>query len=68
MKNLVNFHYSTQSLKSCTLMSFFCQNHMIFQLEILEEIYATILKGNAKFKEKLTCANLWLEKGLNKFG
>ena len=32
MRNWVSFHWSTQSLKNCTVMGSFCQKHIIFQL------------------------------------
>ena len=35
MISWVNFHYSTQNLKNCTMMGSFCQKHVMFQLENL---------------------------------
>ena len=44
------FIRALKSLKHGTSMGSFCPNHIIFQLEL----YAMTLKGDAKFKGKLT--------------
>ena len=49
-----NFIRALKSLKNCTLMSSFCPKYIIFQLKISEKLCVIILKGDAKFKGKLT--------------
>ena len=48
MRNLVNFHYSTQCLKNCSLMGSFCPEHVMFQLENLRRIMCHDTKGWCK--------------------
>ena len=51
------FIRALKSLKNCTLMGFFCQKHIMFQLESFTGIMflKETLKSNTKFKRKLTC-------------
>ena len=44
-----------KSLEFCTLVGSFCKNQIMFQLESTEALSPMALKGDAKFKEKLTC-------------
>ena len=49
------FTWTVKSLNFCTLMGYFCKNHIKFQLKRYRRVYLMILKSDAKFKEKLTC-------------
>ena len=51
--NWVNFHQSTQSLKNCTIV--FIKSIYFFSYKISEELCVKRLKGDGKFKGKLTC-------------
>ena len=53
--NWVSFHYSTQSLKNCTLMGSFCPKYIMFQLKNFREIMCHDTEGYANFKGKLSC-------------
>ena len=54
MKNLVNFHPTTQKSKRFTSMGYFCPKYIRFGLKKYRGVIVT-LKGHAKFKGKLTC-------------
>ena len=48
--------WAVEGLKICTLMGSFCPNYAQFQLKSAEELSLMTLKGNGKFKEKLSCS------------
>ena len=45
IRNWVNLHGNTQSLKNCILMGSFCQKHLMFQLENFREIMCYNTEG-----------------------
>ena len=51
MKNLVNFHPTTQKSKYFTSMSYFCPNYMRFELKKnKEELSFMTMNDDAKFE------------------
>ena len=50
MRNLVNFHPTTQKSKNFTSMGQFCPKHMRFELKNTEELSFMTLNGDAKFE------------------
>ena len=54
MKDLVNFLPITQKSKSFTSMGYFCPKYISFELKKYRGVIMT-LKGDAKFKGRLTC-------------
>ena len=49
---------AAESLEICTLMGFFCQQHITFQLKSTEVLPFMTLKSDANFEEKVTfCLN-----------
>ena len=57
-----NFTWSVKSLIFCTLMGFFCQNHIKFHLKKnTEELSVMTQESDAKFKEKLAYGFKYME-------
>ena len=50
MRNLVNFHPTTQKSENFTSMGFFCPKYMRFALKNTEELSFMTLNSDAKFK------------------
>ena len=50
MKNLVNFHPTTQKSENFTLMGYFCPKYMRFELKNTEELSFMTLNSDAKFE------------------
>ena len=50
MKNLVNFHPTTQKSKNFTLMGYFCPKYMRFELKKIQELSFITLNSDAKFE------------------
>ena len=50
MRNLVNFHPTTQKSKNFTSMGYFCPKYMSFELKNTEELSFMTLNSDAKFK------------------
>ena len=50
------FNWAVKSLKFCTLLGSFCENHIMFQLKSTEDLSLITFKSDAKLKEKLTCS------------
>ena len=50
MKDLVNFHPTTQKSKNFTSMDYFCPKYMRFELKNTEELSLMTLNGDAKFE------------------
>ena len=50
MRNLVNFHPTTQKSESFTSMGYFCPKYMRFELKNTEELSFMTQKSNAKFE------------------
>ena len=48
MKNLVNFHPTTQKSKNFTSMDYFCPKHILFQLENFRGIMCHDTEGRHK--------------------
>ena len=53
MKNLVNFHPTTQKSKNLTLMGYFCPKYMRFDLKNIVELFSMTLNSDAKFESTL---------------
>ena len=53
MRNLANFHQSTQSVKIGTLMESFCIKSKMYELRIYRKDMA--MKNDTKIEEELTC-------------
>ena len=51
MRNLVNFHPTTQKSKNFTLMGYFCPKYVRFELKITEELSLMVLNSDAKFEK-----------------
>ena len=51
MRNLVNFHPTTQKSKTFTPMGYFCPKYMRFGLKKREEISLMALNSDAKFEK-----------------
>ena len=49
MKNLVNFHLTTQKSKNFTSMGYFCPKYLRFELKNTEELSFMTLNSDAKF-------------------
>ena len=49
MRNLVNFHPTTQKSEHFTTMDYFCSKYMRFELK-KESIYLMVLNSDAKFE------------------
>ena len=50
MKDLVNFHPTTQKSKNFTSMGYFCPKYMRFELKNTEELSFMTLNSDAKFE------------------
>ena len=50
MRNLVNFHPTTQKSKNFTSMGYFCPKYMRFELKNTEELSFMTLNSDAKFE------------------
>ena len=50
MRNLVNFHRTTQKSENFTLMDYFCPKYMRFELKYTEELSLMTLNSDAKFE------------------
>ena len=50
MRNLVNFHPTTQKSENFTLMGYFCPKYMRFELKNTEELSFMTLNSDAKFE------------------
>ena len=48
MRNLVNFHPTTQKSKNYTSMGYFCPNYMIFELKNTKYLSFMTLNSDAK--------------------
>ena len=51
MRNLVNFHPTTQKSKNFTPMGYFCPKYMRFELKKREELSLMALNSDAKFEK-----------------
>ena len=49
MRNLVNFHTTTQNSKNFTSVGYFCPKYMRFELKNTEELSFMTLNSDAKF-------------------
>ena len=60
MRNLVNFHPTTQKSKNFTLMGYFCPKYMRFELKNTKELSFMTLNNDAKLEYTLTlCFQNW---------
>ena len=50
MRNLVNFHPTTQKSQNFISMGYFCPKYMKFELKNTEELSFMTLKSDAKFE------------------
>ena len=50
MRNLVNFHPTTQKSENFISMGYFCPKYMKFELKNTEELSFMTLKSDAKFE------------------
>ena len=50
MRNLVNFHPTTQKSENFILMGYFCPKYMRFELKNTEELSFMTLNSDAKFE------------------
>ena len=51
MRNLVNFHPTTQKSENVTPMGYFCPKYMSFELKNTEELSFMTLNRDAKFEK-----------------
>ena len=51
MRNLVNFHPTTQKSENFTPMGYFCPKYMRFELKKREELSLMALNSDAKFEK-----------------
>ena len=60
IRNLVNFHPTTQKSKNFTLMGYFCPKYMRFELKNTKELSFMTLNNDAKLEYTLTlCFQNW---------
>ena len=60
MRNLANFHQTTQKSKNFTLMGYFCPKYMRFELKNTKELSFMTLNNDAKLEYTLTlCFQNW---------
>ena len=50
MRNMVNFHPTTQKKENFTSIDYFCPKYMRFELKNTEELSFMTLNSDAKFK------------------